>query len=182
MPAEEPPVPTGATKSTIHAYAEQVAEFVGFRPGDAFEPIVSRLSGRMTYQTPEMTFGGLPPSIIIQPDGSFVIHLPTTTSPQRNRFTVAHELGHLFLHFPMVQKRKPGASMMATRWVDENNPALQRAEWEANWFAAAFLMPSAKFQERAAALGGNGDALAQEFDVSLQAVQIRAKTLSIQLQ
>jgi hypothetical protein len=32
-------------------------------------------------------------------DGSFQIFLPNYTSRKRDRFTVAHEIGHFFLHF-----------------------------------------------------------------------------------
>lgn len=81
----------------------------------------------------------------------------------------------------MVRKDHPNARMIATRWVDESNESLKRAEWEANWFAAAFLMPSVPFRFRASALGGRLSAIAEEFDVSEQAARIRGQSLGLTL-
>lgn len=172
----ERPVPTRATKDRIHDFAEQVATHLRFLPGDLLEPVVARLHGSIVFRS-DLEIEGAPPSIVVAPDRRFTIHLPVTTSPRRNRFTIAHELGHLFLHFPMVQKATPGAGMVATRWVDEDDPVQRRAEWEANWFAAAFLMPASRFKERFSALGGDLLALSDEFDVSLQAAELRAKAI-----
>jgi Zn-dependent peptidase ImmA (M78 family) len=47
----------------------------------------------------------------------------------------------------------------ATRWVDETNENLKRAEWEANWFAAAFLMPSGAFPMDSAEIDGQAHVL-----------------------
>ena len=100
-------------------------------------------------------------------------------SAPRYRFTVAHELGHLFLHFPIVSETAPDSGMIATRWVDETGDSeqLKRAEWEANWFAAAFLMPSNAFQSMLRSFSGNIVHVAARFGVSVQAAEIRAKTL-----
>jgi predicted transcriptional regulator len=174
--AREPPVPTRASKERVHDFAEDVARRLGFHPGDLLEPIVSSLGGTIALQSP-FDFFDEPPSIVVEGPRKFTIHLPVTTSPRRNRFTVAHELGHLFLHYPMVQKAKPGACMVATRQVDEHDPTQQRAEWEANWFAAGFLMPRGQFLARLSALRGDVSAVAEEFDVSLSAASLRAKTL-----
>ena len=35
-------------------------------------------------------------SLVVNEDGSFVINLPPFTSPLRDNFTIAHELGHYF--------------------------------------------------------------------------------------
>ncbi len=95
---------------------------------------------------------------------------------ERDRFTIAHELGHLFLHYPQFKASNPSIPMKATRWVDASDPEQQRAEWEANWFAAAFLMPGGAFS--ACWRGVVRDA-ASRFAVSTQAAEIRAKDLGL---
>lgn len=178
-PSSCAPIPTQASKGKVHAFAEDAARRLGFQPGDAIEPLVRNLGGTISYLNPFTNEGHAPPSIFVNNSRSFTIFLPVTTSPRRNRFTIAHELGHLFLHFPMVQKETPGASMTATRWVDEADPQQQRAEWEANWFAAGFLMPHERFGKLAVEVSNSSAALAKVFDVSEQAVRIQGRYLGI---
>lgn len=169
------PIPTNAPKAVIDKWAGEVAVTLQFRPGEILDPLVARLGGTIESLNPFS--GNDTPSIRVENQHKFTIYLPMTTSPRRNRFTVAHELGHLLLHYPMVNKVSPGAIMRATRWVDESDKVQQRAEWEANWFAAGFLMPSDIFRARSAALSADLDKLADEFEVSRQAAELRTKTL-----
>jgi Zn-dependent peptidase ImmA (M78 family) len=152
---------------------------LGFGAGDPLEPLVSRLGGRIEYRTPVVKEQRLPESIVVENTRKFTIFVASITSLERDRFTIAHELGHLFLHYPIVAQQHPGAVMAATRWVDENDKVQQRAEWEANWFAAAFLMPTLKFRVAYGECGGHIGRLASRFGVSTPAAEIRAKTLSL---
>lgn len=173
------PIPTKASKARVHEFAEHVASEVGFTPGAPLEPIVAKLGGTIVFGGTPHAASGVQESISVKASGDFVIYLPTTTSPQRDRFTIAHELGHLFLHFPMVQKSAPNTGMAATRWVDPDDKEQQRAEWEANWFAAGFLMPEAPFKMRWASRDAaftRTMSLAAFFDVSEQAIEVRAKS------
>lgn len=172
------PIPTRAAKPQVHNFAEQVATSLSLEPGEPLESIVTRLGGRIVYGTNSASAQSSP-SIEVRAPNDFTIHLPSTTSPQRDRFTLAHELGHLYLHFPMVRQAHPTETMIATRWVDESDPLQQRAEWEANWFAAAFLMPSASFIERYKEYGFSLSQVASFFGVSEQAAEIRKKSLGI---
>jgi predicted transcriptional regulator len=174
-----PPIPTNAPKASVHAFAEQVADRLGFGAGDPLEPLVAKLGGRIEYRAPVVSDQRLPESIVVENARKFTIFVASITSLERDRFTIAHELGHLFLHYPIVAQNHPGAAMAATRWVDETDKVQQRAEWEANWFAAAFLMPSAKFQLAFVECGGSLGRVASRFGVSSPAAQIRAKTLSL---
>jgi predicted transcriptional regulator len=174
-----PPIPTNAPKATIHNFAEQVAERLGFGPGDPMEPLVARLGGRVEYRAPVISQNRLPESIVVESPRKFTIFVASITSPERDRFTIAHELGHLFLHFPLVAQQHPGETMAATRWVDETDKVQQRAEWEANWFAAAFLMPTSKFRSAFTEYGGSLGRIASRFGVSSPAAEIRAKTLHL---
>jgi predicted transcriptional regulator len=173
------PISTRASKGQVHLFAEHVAGQLQFRPGDSLEPVVTRLGGKIEYHSPLDTQGRAPESIIVENMRAFTIYVPSTTSPQRDRFTIAHELGHLFLHYPMVQKLHPGSPMVATRWVDPSDPEQQRAEWEANWFAAAFLMPEAPFRQHWTSKHADASLVAAAFGVSEQAASVRAKSLAL---
>ncbi|AHL74614.1 hypothetical protein CH92_05690 [Stutzerimonas stutzeri] len=91
--------------------------------------------------------------------------------PNRQRFTIAHELGHYFKH------RKTQEN-----FVDQNffrNSNSNRMEAEANRFASELLMPETEFRERVKSLNGSIEAVAQEFKVSTLAVRVRAKSLGM---
>ncbi|MGU3358929.1 ImmA/IrrE family metallo-endopeptidase [Methylobacterium sp. M6A4_1b] len=173
------PIPTRLLKAKVYSVAEDAAARLKFKAGDAMEPLVVRLGGRIEYKTAEVTADKLPESIIVRSMSDFTIFLPSVTSAVRDRFTIAHELGHLFLHYPLVSSSAPGTVMVATRWVNESNEALQRAEWEANWFAAAFLMPAAEFKQVYEARGRSSDATSIHFGVSPKAAEIRAHSLRL---
>lgn len=166
-------------KAQIHALAETLAHKVEFKHTDPIEPLVVKLGGRIEYKTADYETDRLPESIVIDAINDFTIFLPSVTAAVRDRFTIAHELGHLFIHFPIVQKTHPGDGMYATRWVDESNPDLIRAEWEANWFAAAFLMPEVIFRSVFRSLNGSLELTSVQFGVSIMAATIRAKTLNL---
>ena len=91
--------------------------------------------------------------------------------PNRQRFTLAHELGHYFLH------RNTQPSWMDTFTFTRADEKSDPMEWQANQFAAEFLMPKKKFLQMVANGVDNVDDLAKEFKVSTMAVRIRAKNL-----
>lgn len=173
------PIPTGALKARVHAFAEQVAENLQFGPGDDLLPLIKLIGGSIEVRDPDLDSDRLPESIVVRGDRDFTIYIPSMTSLERDRFTIAHELGHFLLHYPLFKKRHPGQKMVATRWVDETDKAQQRCEWEANWFAAAFLMGSKAFKSAYAELNGSIPLLALRFKVSQQAAEIRAKNLGL---
>ena len=170
------PQPIRVSKRGIWAYAERAAVALRFAPGDSIEPLVARLGGRILYKNASPG-EAKPESIVVRSSGDFTIFLPSMTSSARNRFSIAHELGHLFLHFPRVAREHPGEPMIATRWVDEDDPEQQRAEWEANWFGSAFLMPRDAFRD--AYKSDPIDEVADSFGVSVQAAQVRAQSLRL---
>lgn len=168
------PKPTRASKKTISQFAENVARAIGFQAGTAIEPLVSNLRGSIAYRN---AVGDKPESILVEPDGSFRIFLPTMTSMNRDKFTIAHELGHYYLHFPLIKHEFPLDGMRAYRWVDDANADLQRCEWEANWFAASFVMPSDEFKELFAS--GGISKVVNALGVSERAAKVRAETLGL---
>lgn len=171
------PSPLGATKAAVYSFAEDVAKHVKYEIGENMRALVARLGGRISFHEEVRPDEEIPESIIVQPSGDFQIFLPTVTTVERDRFTIAHELGHLFLHFPKVRKNNPDLVMVATRWVDESDADQKRAEWEANWFAAAFLMPHQEFRDIYTLEGAT--AAAARFGVSQRAAEVRASTLGL---
>jgi Zn-dependent peptidase ImmA (M78 family) len=161
-----------ASKSNVWAFAEKQRSAVGLTSGFDLHELVSRNHGEIAY------IGIFDPdqkdAIVVEPDNSFVIRLSSETGALRDNFTIAHELGHLLLHWPKVKNAHAGHGMRATRWVDESDKDLVRCEWEANWFASAFLMPKDEFR-RAYRSG----VASETFGVTQAAVEVRAKTLGI---
>jgi Zn-dependent peptidase ImmA (M78 family) len=105
------------------------------------------------------------------------IYLAVDESPIRQAFTVAHELGHLILHkkkqelfFRHQAKEFNGDSK-------EDKPS-NDDEKEANWFAAALLMPK-EMVEKAWENYKSIELLAQYFGVSRQAAFWRIKNLGL---
>lgn len=105
-------------------------------------------------------------------DGEFTIFLPHGTSVVRDNFTIAHELGHYFLH---LKDRVAGTC----ETVSCNRGESDRLEWEANWFAAELLMPKAEFGKKAQEFKFNHDELADYFGVSSAAARVRLKSLNL---
>lgn len=96
----------------------------------------------------------------------------------RQRFTMAHELGHYMLHAHLigdgVDDSKAYRSTPDGRFFNENIDS--REETEANAFAAKLLMPKSKILE-AAQIGCNVRDLAKIFQVSQAAMNIRLEGL-----
>lgn len=167
-----PPEPTRVTKAGIWSYAERQRQRAKLEHGFQLHDLINRNGGRVEYIS--VTDEDQVDAIIVQPDGSFTIRLSSLTGALRDNFTIAHELGHKLLHWPKVKEKNPGCGMKATRWVDKSNDALVRCEWEANWFASAFLMPAEAFE-----IAFRDGVASEEFGVTEAAVQVRARSLGL---
>jgi hypothetical protein len=93
------PIPTLASKPAIQEFGEKVSGRLGLTPGGSVDDIVRLLGGKITHDMSEDCGDTGSSSIIIRDLRNFTIFLPSTTTHFRNRFTVAHELGHLFPAF-----------------------------------------------------------------------------------
>lgn len=109
-------------------------------------------------------------SLIINADESFNIYLSPYTTPLRDNFTIAHELGHYVLHF-YLQEPRPELPVCFTRYGSG------QLEWQANRFAAALLMPAEEFRRQRTRLGSNRFLLSGYFGVSNPAVEARIESL-----
>jgi Zn-dependent peptidase ImmA (M78 family) len=105
-------------------------------------------------------------------------------SPQRKRFTVAHEIGHFRMHVPspigvfadgaedITELPRNGAGA-------ESLPPLKEREREADEFARELLMPELLVTAHARQTGFNLPALAERFAVSVPAIRLRLRLLGV---
>lgn len=132
--------------------------------------------------------------LVIKGSESFIIYNSLHHS-NRQRFTVAHEIGHFVLHHKQAEDRlfvdekfatyqRAGASTSPLYTADESTTS-PHEEREANQFASALLIPRARLQtylesRHLAELDdydlGN---LAKSFGVSEQAMSLRATKLGL---
>lgn len=97
----------------------------------------------------------------------FVNQAEARQSQGRRRFTIAHELGHWYLHMDVDSEQVE----QFCRPSDLNTKA--HIEGQANAFAAALLMPSTLLKEQAHTCRMNIPLLAKRFDVSVPAMRVR---------
>ena len=104
----------------------------------------------------------------------------------RQKFTVAHELGHFALHLPYVSSPREDGEIFVDNSIQlyrkssrpRTDPSEQRREFQANRFAAALLMPAEEVKHRANS-GLSVLALAKEFGVSEQSMTYRMGQLDV---
>ncbi len=157
------PEEIGWTRKRVEDFGEEVATALGYHPGDDLEALVQAIGGTLVYEDVESA--AETGSIEVRGCGDFTINISPYSAGSRTRFTIAHELGHYFMH-----------SQMGARRIAVQRDGTGRVEWEANWFAAGFLMPTAKFLNRVAQKFTDAE-LAMEFGVSGAAARIRRSTL-----
>lgn len=114
---------------------------------------------------------------------SFVIELAGAATDERDRFSIAHELGHVFLHMGYLVD--PAAWENIDEYRDSPMYRLGHSaeEHEANEFAAAFLMPEEEFRRVArkyeSSHGYSVSDIADVFDVSVPAARNRGRWLGL---
>lgn len=170
-----PAAPSRLSKVSIGSLAESVAQQLNFDPTDDIAEAVKRLGGKIRYETTLLEDPSHTGSLFVDDEEQFEIVVPMHTSPTRDRFTIAHELGHYIVHYlwPRQANANLPKKMKALRKDSD------RVEWEANWFAASFLMPRARFDEAFRACNGNLDILSATFGVSRPAAEVRARSLGL---
>lgn len=145
-------------------------------PINDIDKIVQKMQGKVVNDSSRNIFSD--GCIKKTDDNSFVIEVSSSQSQERRNFTIAHELGHLFLHM--------GYKTNDDLWESQANITYHRTgisheEYQANEFAAAFLMPKELYLE-AAKKHTNGrmvdiDKVAAYFHVSIDAAANRGKWL-----
>ena len=151
----------------IAEYAERVGEAHNAYSDEgrlALDSLVERLGGRIETSREFIA----PEALTVYGKGQFTVHLPPLTSDRRDRFTVAHELGHYFLHYLHAGQAEP---------MTFGRGARNRAETQANVFASSLLMPAAQFRAAIQRYGADWWRIGDVFGVSPSAAEVRAQVL-----
>jgi Zn-dependent peptidase ImmA (M78 family) len=116
-------------------------------------------------------------------DGRFAIIINSGKPDTRQHFTVAHELGHYFLHKDLLRKEE--SIVDGDSWLDGpnilyrvNGEENMRLELEANNFAGSLLMPE-ELVRRAWEVTGDIEKCAELFRVSSVAMSVRLTRLEL---
>ena len=165
------------TRNYINDLAQQVINAYSITiPITDIDEIVRRIGGTIEEKN---NFDDLCDGTIIKDgDNSFRIAISPFQNAQRRSFTIAHELGHLFLHM--------GFRTNLDLWRTQDQTVYRRfgssaQEYQANEFAASLLMPREIYKSiiMKNAVDGRVDIveIAKYFNVSQAAAINRGKFL-----
>lgn len=146
-------------------------------PISNIDKVVNEMGGTIitTFDFDELCDG------TIKKDGNFFkIMLSVNQSDNRRTFTIAHELGHLFLHM--------GYRTNSEVWKHQSEQVYSRfgtseQEYQANEFAAALLMPKKEYKQYIQRIASgdkvNMQEVADHFHVSKLAAINRGRFLGL---
>lgn len=166
-------------RDKIQYLAEKIHETLGLKIPVDLEAVTLKLGGKLIeVDLPEQVDAKIEKS-----GDAFRIIVNRAKPDTRNNFSIAHELGHLFLHM--------GYLINPEKW-DEVNVYTDSVyyrfghdmeELEANEFAAAFLMPKVTYRQVVDECTKNGSCdiakVAKRFEVSTEAALNRGRWLGI---
>lgn len=114
-------------------------------------------------------------------DPFFTITVNSRETPQRKRFTAAHELAHYLLHRDLLDDGEGHFDRLFVGRGEENpyEPFMQIHEVQANRFAADLLMPAGPLARMYDPVQDNVRELANRCHVSLSALKIRLNSLNL---
>ncbi|MFT9252002.1 MAG: ImmA/IrrE family metallo-endopeptidase [Acetobacter okinawensis] len=110
-------------------------------------------------------------SIRLLRDGSYLISINKDHSPNRKRFTLAHEISHFLLHRDIIDQRGLVDDAMYRSGASRNE------EYQANRLAAELLMPEGLVRSFCKAGMTNPSIIARVFGASDEAAKIRLSQL-----
>ncbi len=111
-------------------------------PVSDIDSVVSRMGGRVIEDPAIDDFSD--GQIRKIGDSEFEIIVSPFQSLERRNFTIAHELGHLFLHMGFMTDSDKWRNQSEEVYYRNGNSEL---EYQANEFAAAFLMPRKDYKD-----------------------------------
>ncbi|MEO5369323.1 MAG: ImmA/IrrE family metallo-endopeptidase [Magnetococcus sp. DMHC-1] len=116
-------------------------------------------------------------------DRNFEIRLRDGVGVQRERFSVAHELGHLFIHMGFQTDEQKWNGIQVGESSERTRYGVSESEYEANEFAAALLMPEDSFRQAVDELAIDNkidmSKVAERFGVSIAAARLRGQWLGL---
>lgn len=140
------------------------------------DALAAQLEIDVMYEPLEYDVSGM---MVTREDGSVVIVVNDSHAENRQRFSVAHELGHYFLHRDISPVFVDSKKVFYRDGVAAGGTNVQ--EIEANAFAAELLMPEAKireiFPERVSLMDIDTDAI----DAAASLLKVSTTALSFRL-
>lgn len=109
-------------------------------------------------------------------NGRWIIGVNSLHHPNRQRFTMAHELGHYILHKDEIGNFED--TILFRQGSDFTGAPLEN---EANQFASELLMPENEFRDVVPRLSGQIDDIAKHFQVSSAALKMRGEKLGFRI-
>jgi Zn-dependent peptidase ImmA (M78 family) len=121
--------------------------------------------------------------MIKRKDGKYIIVVNQNHVITRQRFTIAHEIGHFIYHRPKIGDGVVDNALYRQVSYNgiTNNEINAKDEQQANNFAANLLMPRHLIDNIRNQCGGSYDEikLAEKLNVSVQAIKIRLDNLEL---
>jgi Zn-dependent peptidase ImmA (M78 family) len=143
---------------------DHLLSFFGVRAPPVDVTGIARQLGVVLHHVPNPGWFGA----VSSTDDHAEIWISTNQSGVKQRFTLAHELGHLLQH------------PLAVAYRDLNyEPGTSSIEREANHFAACLLMPAWMMGAAMHSTGGSVHRMAHLFDVSESAMSFRLRNLGL---
>lgn len=142
---------------------------------------VEKVAAALSVDIVAEPFAGDVSGALLQTRGRSIIGVNKLHPSTRQRFTIAHEIGHLLLH----KLEMPHFDRRVLMRNTKSSLAIDPMEIEANRFAAELLMPKAFILKDLEALGIEElddeklSALAERYNVSLQACSVRLSSLGL---
>lgn len=155
--------------TVIEKKAESLLEDCGLLGG---KTDLKELCRKLNIEVHSHPFEGCE-GVLLVSDQEQRILINSSKSPARNRYTIAHEVGHYSMHIPLDGNRIFNCSKDQ---VGSDRQVSEREENEANLFASALLMPARIFTKNPQFLNPSWNSLNQmagAHDVSLIAAATR---------
>ena len=131
---------------------------------------LDRMARALGVSVHRVSLGGDIAGKIERAERGYRITLNANDNPRRQRFTLAHEIAHFVLHRDLIGDGITDSGLYRSSLKDD-------IERQANRYAADLLMPAAKvrelWREDVRSIAG----MADRFDVSSEAAEIRLKYL-----
>jgi len=172
---------TKQRRKAIYSFADKIRNLLDLKtPVDLHKVTEDFLKGEISEKRLDDDISGK----IEKAGGSFRITLNSRHPPNRKNFTIAHELGHLFLHMGYITDKEKWDAV--NEYIDSPYCRIgySEEEYEANQFAGALLMPEGEYKEF---VRENKDPdgfidiskISGHFDVSDDAARTRGRWLEI---
>lgn len=176
---------TSRRRNHIKNIAEKISKGLNLKVPiklEALEEAIVSLGGKIEFSS---DMGDEKDAEIKREGEGFLIIINNNkfTSPERKKFTLAHELGHLFIHMNYADKEKWNN---AQEYKDMSYARLgySQDEFDAHEFAGVLLMPEIEYKEQVENNTNNDglcnlNKIAEYFGVSFEAAKTRGKWLGI---